>query len=145
MSIVYRRAIAEESQAYIGLLDRMIAGTKFLPLTATKAERLATRSNGFVLGAWDSDTLVGFINGYVGETFLNEEFNAYEQGWYVLPEYRGGSIALRLIRAFEGWAKERGAAKLWLGQSVNHKQDSTLRFFERLGYECQGFITCKDL
>lgn len=143
--IEYRLAAISEVQDYIRLLDRMVEGTKFLPLTPAKAERLATRQNGFCMGAWDGDRLVGFINGYVGETFLNEEFNAYEQGWYVLPEYRGGTIALRLIKAFEGWAKGRGAAKLWLGQSVNHRQDSTLRFFERLGYECQGFITCKDL
>ena len=102
-------------------------------------------ANWYTEGVWLDDKLIAFMVGTVSETFLNEERNAYEKGLFVLPEHRGGTTSVRLVRNFEAWAKKRGAVNVWLGQSVGQNMESTLKFFGRLGYECQGFITCKKL
>jgi GNAT superfamily N-acetyltransferase len=136
---------AAELPALVPFVGAMLEGTKFQPPSMEKSLRLLSRPNGFAVAAWDGDQPIGLMLGYVGEMYLNDDVCAWEQGLFVAPERRGGTLALRLIRIFEQWAKQRGASKVWLGQSVNHRRDSTLKFFERLGYECQGFITCKDI
>ena len=143
--ILFRPPTLDDADALCRLATRMTEGTAFAPPTLEKVKRLITRSSGYGECAVDGDEIVGFMCGYLGETFLNSQINAYEQGVFVAPERRGGSIAIRLIKNFEAWAKARNAENLWLGQSVGQKQASTLKFFERLGYSCQGVITCKKL
>lgn len=141
----YRPATLDDADDLLRLATRMTEGTAFAPPTLDKVRRLITRSSGYGECAVVEGQIVGFMCGYLGETFLNSQVNAYEQGVFVAPEHRGGTVAMRLIQNFERWAKASGAENVWLGQSVGQKQDSTLKFFERLGYSCQGFITCKKL
>jgi GNAT superfamily N-acetyltransferase len=140
-----RPITAADTAAMVAVVSRMVAGTKFAAPTDDKVLRMIQRPNGFATCAVVDGQIVGFMAGYVGETFLNHEVNAYEQGLYVMPEHRGSTIAVRLVREFEAWARARGAKNIWLGQSVGQDQMQTLHFFERLGYACQGFITCKTL
>lgn len=135
-------AITDISQA-MSAITLMVEGTAFAPPVESKL-RWAIE-NWYTEGAWDGDVLAGFMVGNISETFLNHERNAYEKGLFVLPAYRGGTTAVRLIRNFEAWAKSNGAANIWLGQSVGQNMQATLKFFERLGYTCQGFTTCKKL
>ena len=143
--MVYRPATASDVGSIHGVVSRMVEGTCFLPPTHKKLERVVTGGNFYHEGVWDGDELVAFMVGQLSETFLNDEVNAYEKGLLVVPEHRGGTIAVRLVRKFEAWARMSGAKNIWLGQSVGQNQTSTLHFFERLGYLCQGFITCKKL
>lgn len=142
---IFRPAVAADAPALVRLVTRMVEGTKFAPPTEDKVLRVIQRPHAYFTLAVMDDEIVGFMAGYIGETFLNHEVNAYEQGLYVVPEHRGSTIAVRLVREFEAWARARGAKNIWLGQSVGQDQGQTLHFFERLGYECQGFITCKTL
>ena len=144
-TVTYRPPTPDDVHELCALATRMVDGTAFAPPTTAKALNLIKRPNGYGQCAVADGRIVGFIFGYVSETFLSNQFNAYDQGLFVDPEHRGGTIAIRLIRGFEAWAKERGAQNIWLSQSVNNKKDSTLKFFERLGYKCQGFVTCKQL
>lgn len=142
---ILRPIVSADAPAMVRVVTRMVEGTKFAPPTEDKVLRMIQRPNGFASCAVVGGEIVGFMAGYIGETFLNHEVNAYEQGLYVVPEHRGSTIAVRLVREFEAWARARGAKNIWLGQSVGQDQEQTLHFFERLGYECQGFITCKTL
>lgn len=123
----------------------MVEGTAFAPPTANKITRLIAGGQYYTEGVWAEDGLIAFMAGQLSETYLNDEINAYEKGLFVVPEHRGGTIAVRLVRNFEAWARKSGAKNIWMGQSVGQNQQSTLHFFERLGYPCQGFITCKKL
>lgn len=123
----------------------MVEGTAFQPPTIPKMHRFITNKNNYHEGVWLAGTLIAFMCGTLSETFLNDEVNAYEKGLFVAPEHRGGSLAVRLVRNFEAWAKKAGASNVWMGQSVGQNRESTLKFFERLGYKCQGFTTCKKL
>jgi GNAT superfamily N-acetyltransferase len=141
----YRPPTTDDAAELCALATQMTAGTAFAPPTEEKVRRLIARPFGYGECAVVNGQIVGFMCGYIGETFLNNQVNAYEQGLFVVPEHRGGTISVRLVRNFEQWAKAHGAENLWLSQSVGQKQNSTLSFFERLGYSCQGFITCKSL
>jgi len=141
----YRPATISDANQLLALATEMTQDTAFAPPTVEKVCRLISRPFGYVECAIVDGVIVGFMCGYIGETFLNTQVNAYEQGVFVASKHRGGTIAVRLIKNFESWAKAQGAQNVWLGQSVGQKQESTLKFFERLGYTCQGFITCKKL
>ena len=145
--IIYRRPTPTDAQELLQLGTRMTEGTAFAPPTLEKVNKLIARPSSYGYGecAVADGVIVGFFCGYVGETYLNNQINAYEQGVFIAPEYRGGSIAFRMVKNFEAWARAKNAENVWMGQSVGQKQDSTLRFFERLGYACQGFMTHKKL
>lgn len=143
--MILRPAVARDVPQIVECATRMLEGTAFAPPTAAKIERLLARGTYYHQGAWLDDKLIGFMCGYVTETFLNEQVNAYDAGLFVLPEHRGGTLALRLVREFEVWARAQGAENVWICQCVGHEIDSTRRFFERLGYECQGFSMRKEL
>lgn len=144
MSTVYRRATHDDIQEAVDIVTRMVEGTMFAPPTAEKLLRIITGPY-YNEGVWLDGTLIAFMVGHVSETFLNNEVNAYEMGLFVAPEHRGTRHAVRLVRNFEDWARANGAVNIWLGQSVGQRQAETLHFFERMGYKCQGFSTCKKL
>ena len=142
---IFRPAVPEDAPELLQLASHMTKGTAFAAPTLEKVRRLISRPSGYGECAVAGGKIVGFMCGYIGETFLNTQVNAYEQGVFVDPAHRGSMVAIRLIKNFELWAKANGAENVWLGQSVGQKMPSTLKFFERLGYSCQGFITCKSL
>lgn len=64
---------------------------------------------------------------------------------YVLPEYRGGAIAPRLVKMMEAWAKNRDAEYMMLGQSTGIGDPvRVIKFYERLGYTMTGFNCYKE-
>lgn len=143
--MLYRQATVNDVPELVALITKMVDKTFFEAPTPEKIKRLIDRTNGYFECAVHEGSIVGFLCGYVGETFLNNQFNAYDQGVFVTQEHRGGKVSIKLIRNFEDWARSKGAKNNWMSQSVGHKQDSTLKFFQRLGYKCQGFVTCKKL
>lgn len=140
-----RAITASDVPCVIDLLHEMLRGTKFAMPTKEKVSAIAASDHWFSVGAFSGDRMVGFMAGQCSETFLNNEINGYEKGLFVLPEFRKAGVARKLIERFEAWSRDRGAVNCWMGQSVNQDREGTLRFFESLGYECQGFITCKKL
>lgn len=137
--MIFRPASLRDVDQIMECVSMMIDGTAFEAPQRAKIERLVASGRYYHEGAWLDGKLVGFMCGHLSETFLNNQVNAYDNGLYVVPEHRGGSLAVRLIRNFESWAKAQGAQNIWICQCVAHEIDSTRRFFERLGYECQGF------
>lgn len=67
----------------------------------------------------------GFIAGCITQTVISPEPVAVELGWYATD--RSG---LRLLRAFEGWARDRGATLIKMSCNGGAAQ----RLLERAGY-----------
>jgi GNAT superfamily N-acetyltransferase len=55
---------------------------------------------------------------------------------YVLAEHHSGGVAARLMRSGIAWAKDSGAAAVWLG--VNRKNERAQRFYRKHGFEVTG-------
>lgn len=90
-------------------------------------------------------TPIGMLLGFVVDDPLFDYRVAGEHLLYVRPENRGGTTAIRLIRAFEAWAKDRGARYARPGITTMIHPDRTARLYQALGYEPIGYCLRKEL
>jgi hypothetical protein len=79
------------------------------------------------------------ICGVVAPHYLTGEPAAFKTAWYATPSARGHGASL--LRAFEKWARQQGAKRLFVaGRSVR-----TLTMLGRLGYAPLETVYEKDL
>ena len=91
---------------------------------------------------------IGYLAGTMHWSFYSYRSYAVQEMWFVLPHFRGTSAAVRLVREFEKWARERNAERVYM--QVEHDNDMQLveRIFAligRLGYEKKGYIAVKHI
>lgn len=80
----------------------------------------------------DEDGVVGLAIAVVQAFYFNEdEITAQELMWWVDPDSRGGG--LRLLYALEGWARDKGAKTLAMGDVPGLRSLESL--YRRRGYE----------
>lgn len=91
------------------------------------------------------DGYQGFFIGTLTDQFFGDDLIGIDMGVYIEPEHRGKMGAVRLIQAFESWAKENGAKEIYLSQTSGVNIDKTSAFYERLGYELSGFTSKKRI
>lgn len=81
---------------------------------------------------------VGMMGGFVTEHFFGHDRVASDYGLYVRPEHRGGSAAVRLVRAFEEWATQFDPFEIMPGVTTGVRTEKTVSFYRKLGYEVNG-------
>lgn len=107
---------------------------------------LVTEPTGGALVAEKDGHIVGMIGGYIASPFFTHDKVASDYAFYVVPEHRRKCrAAVALMRAFEAWAVEQGAVDIVPGISTMIDPERTLRFFEKLGYEKQGYVLIKRI
>ncbi|MGX9389628.1 N-acetyltransferase family protein [Nitrobacteraceae bacterium UC4449_H16] len=87
----------------------------------------------------------GFMFGIASRTWYDSELNACELLLYILPKYRGGLLAPRLIKNFETVAKGLDCIHVRAGTSTRVNTEQTLRLYERLGYTRDGHTVTKRI
>lgn len=143
--IKYRIATKEDVLQIVALTDKMLAHTKLGCATPAKVYSLVTNPRTLVELALDEDKIVGFICGVVHESVFNETKRVTDIGLFVLPEYRVGDIATKLISHLEKWSRDQQAQQLWMGQTTGDSPRVVERFYNRLGFKTQGFNCLKEL
>jgi len=98
----------------------------------------------FVVDEVDGE-IAGFFVGGISSYFFNYEQFAEDYTVYVSPKFRSTGVAVRLIKAFERWAEERGAIRTYLGTNVGIRSERFVKFLKALGYGGEGAILYKDL
>ena len=85
----------------------------------------------------------GMLVGLLSELYMSHTVQATELAWFVSKEYRGKPASLRLIKAFEKWAKESGATQIGMGdiESITSLEN----LYNRLGYERAETVYLKEL
>jgi GNAT superfamily N-acetyltransferase len=105
------------------------------------AAHLIGSDDGFVQVAERDGMIVGLMAGMVTEHWMSEDRLGTELTVYMLPRYRGNGDAIRMIRAFTAWTRERGAVVTNLGICTDSPDvDRTVTLYERLGLRPYGFI-----
>lgn len=134
-----------ETLVEMGLRMHSESAYAFLPYEGAKVRRLirsyvddSVRQCALV--AEVDHRLVGMLGGYLTEYFFCSEVVACDMVLFVDQPYRRGPAAVRLIRGFRDWARERGAHELCLAISTNVNADETGRFYERLGFTRVGGV-----
>jgi GNAT superfamily N-acetyltransferase len=82
--------------------------------------------------------IVGMLAGYVTDYFFTDIRLAQDKWFYVIPEHRGSSAALKLLIAFRRWAENRQAKELCINMSVAIDQARFNKFMTHLGFQCAG-------
>lgn len=104
-----------------------------------------TDPNWLCLLAWEGETPIGFIAVGCVEMIFNRETTVDDLGLYVIPEKRGSTAALRLVRAMEAWATKTGSRTIRLGITTGVEAERSAKFLARLGYEQTGLMLTKRL
>jgi GNAT superfamily N-acetyltransferase len=141
------RLSAERFPEFCELVERSIAEAQFseAKLDVPSLYTLVQSPNVVYFLAIDDDKIIGSIGGAVFPYFFSTRKKAGDLGFYVEPEYRGSRAAIKLVKAFEAWAKEMGVEDVYLGQTTGIEVDKTRDFYERLGYKVVGVNTIKHL
>jgi GNAT superfamily N-acetyltransferase len=85
------------------------------------------------------DPIAACLAGMIAPHYLTGEPTAFKTAWYAIPSARGHGV--RLLRAFEAWATEKGARRL----IVAARRERTLMLLERLHYQPLETVYSKDL
>lgn len=140
--------IRQATQADIDMLtilaNKMVGNTLFTNISKERIAKILSVPTAVVFVAEEKE-IVGFICGALHEQFFTQQKFANDMALFVEPKHRGGSAAFKLVKAFENWAKEKGASHVWLGQSVGQNIDDTTKFYTRLGYTLAGVNTVKEV
>jgi GNAT superfamily N-acetyltransferase len=141
-----RFANMEDLPAIVELASRMHSLTRFKAYpfhaqkTANSIAALIRHDKGryAVFVAENSDRkIVGGLIGVMEQQIFSDAFTASIMHIDVVPEARMGGYGVRLIKAFEQWAKNRDVFEICFG--VNSGNDSNLQpLVERLGYRFVG-------
>lgn len=89
--------------------------------------------------------VVGGMAGGIVDQWYNDELVAYDYSLFVEPGRRNGIIAVRLIRAFEEWARIKGAKQIHMGIGTDMNVAGTSRLYESLGLKHFGPLFVKEL
>lgn len=140
-----------------------IADIKDLGTLIDFGKRLTNESEKFKLQGFDEDRAVQFFTGLIlnfESIFLvYDEFDnpigtlialidvdwrtgqrvAFEQGVYILPEYRSSGAGSLLVQHYIEWAKENNADRIQIGTMTGIHVDKTVGLYESLGFELSGF------
>lgn len=92
------------------------------------------------------DKVVGMMIGQlVPFFFCPDKTMAVDHIVYVDPNYRGSSIAYRLVKDFEEWARKKSAIQISFGVSTGVKIEKTHDFYTKMGYNHTGGIYKKTI
>ena len=83
--------------------------------------------------------------GVVQPMWFSNELAGYELTLYVEPKSRGGLTAVRLIKDFESYCKERGAKDICVGSSAEISTDAAKRLYFGLGFSECGFVAHREI
>ena len=92
----------------------------------------------FCLCAYQEDALIGMIIGDITPYFFGNETIATNQVWYVHKERRGTLVGVKLLKAFNSWAKENGVSEICIGISTALYLDRTHKLLSRMGFAHVG-------
>lgn len=82
--------------------------------------------------------IVGAFLGGIAQDWFGKDMVAFDYTLFVLPEYRQGTIAFRMINSFIKWAENKRVKKIQMGITTNIHPEQTARFYESFGFAPKG-------
>ena len=94
---------------------------------------LINSGTGTILVAFEGTTQIGALGAVLCPDMFNGDLVAVEAFWYMIKKYRGQG--LRLLSAFEAWAKDRSAKRVAMIHLESLQPEVLRRVYERFGYK----------
>jgi GNAT superfamily N-acetyltransferase len=141
-----RFATIDDANAVLAVIRQFYEESRFhvYPFNADKVrqtiEQTIANPNAtcILLAQTDAGGIAGFLAALVTAPRFTDVLVAQDHGFYVLPEHRGSSAALKLLIAFRRWAENRKAVEMSINQNVDIDQKRFDRFMRHLGFSCCG-------
>lgn len=126
-----KRMLAESRFSHYGVNEEKLLSviTAMVSPTDKACIFLAERATG---------EIVGMLAGYVTDYFFCDAIVAQDRWFYVRPEYRGSSAAVKLLLTFRQWAQNRKADEFSINMSVGIDMARFNKFMTHLGFGCCG-------
>ncbi len=106
-------------------------------------EALISGDHGVIFLAEQGGEVVGGLMGGLTDQWFNHDLIAYDYSFFLVPGH--GFSAVKLMRAFELWAKARGASEIYMGIGTRVGVDGTVRLYESMGFEHFGPMLVKGV
>src|SRR4030042_5728295 len=113
--------------------------SSFIPESDLRAYFGTNYTEASLLNMFDDPFTQGFIAavddhiaGYARLFFNGDENRLYVSSLYLLPEFEGKGIGIRLLESAEGYAAEKRLDELWIGVMVKNRQ--ALLFYRKVGF-----------
>lgn len=141
-----RLAQASDEGVLLNLGRAMHAESRFAhyPLQEDKVKGLVDaalkdpKGRCILLAESASTGVAGMLGGYVLPLFFTDALIAQDQLFYVLPQHRGSSAAVKLLMGFERWAQNRQVTEININMSVAIDMARFDRFMKHAGYRSCG-------
>lgn len=91
------------------------------------------------------DALTGGIVCLTTKDWFNNHIIAFEQVFYVVPEYRSTQSALLLIDSFVSWSKHMNAKRVQCGTTTGISTDGCVRLYRHFGFTEYGILMDLEL
>lgn len=91
------------------------------------------------------DVLTGGIVCLTTKDWFNNQIIAFEQVFYVVPEYRATRAALLLVDTFITWAKHMNAKRVQCGTTTGINTDGCVRLYNHFGFTEYGILLDLEL
>lgn len=117
----------------------------FVPAKAAAFMQALMERDGVVFVAEIDGVVVGGMAGGVVDQWFSDELIAYDFSIFVEPRRRNGLIAIKLMRAFEEWARIKGAKQIHMGIGTDINVEGTSRLYEHMGFRHFGPLFMKEL
>ena len=104
---------------------------------------MLSEQGGMFLAEKDDKEIIGMFLGVIVPHFFGQDLMANDLCFFIKKDYRGGTVAPRLVKAFEQWAWANGTKVLRFGVSTGVEAERTLKLYEKLGYTQTGYLIDK--
>ncbi len=91
-----------------------------------------------LLAERSDSSVVGMLAGYVVDYFFCDALVAQDKFFFVKPEARGSSAAIKLLLGFRSWTERRGVHELNINMSVAVNMNRFNHMMTKLGFQCCG-------
>ena len=151
MNIIDFREAGRADQI-VELGRRMFAESRFArlgfdaDLAEAYAQRMVLDPLSIAFGAYKDDAMVGMVVGMCGASLpFTRSPIANQHLLYIAPEYRRGTVATKLIRAFIAEAKSRGARDITFSNGTGYESYRVGKLFQACGLSQVGGIYVQEV
>ena len=115
------------------------------PINVDGLKRTVASPGSLTVVVYSEDRPVAIFMGYTyNHPMFHAKFSA-DLLLYVVPDFRGTPIAVRLMKMYDAWAQKQKVDYINIGQSTGiGDMDRVRSFYEKLGFKTTGFNCSKE-
>lgn len=91
----------------------------------------------------EEGSIIGFLAAVATPTLFGPDLTVEDLAFYVLPDWRGTTAAVRMLRMLESWSTAIGAKRIRMGITTGTNPGQTARFLNRFDYVETGWLYTK--